>query len=471
MRRLLFYPPADSAATNRKAGMATPLVASSATRPRSRSSFTWRLAAVIFGGAFAIRICFLALTADTFDYDEFVLLQLAKGMAAGAVPYRDFMFFHPPGALLALRAIEPLTAWWWPWARVLTAAIDSGTTVMVAMIAHALWGRRESVAAGAVYALSPLALVTSTRVGQDPLITALGILGLLVLLRYESWKGAVIAGVCLAAAVWIKYPALYFLPIYLLTRPRRALPMVAGLAIALVALAIPLHDQLAALYRQSVQFQGSRWTMALGERMATTALYWLAVNPIALWACARLKSPKWLIAGYLLGALYLLSPQVYYHYFSVTVPFAAIVSAPLVAGLSRRALRLTAVGAAVALAVWAAVIDLGGSGPLGVTASHLSVMQPTIRLLDRTTAPNARIMADQYQYAYLARRPADMRYFWNIGVLVNAGYLEKRLPSDAVVIRSTGASSGYPRGFSAFLDSHERTVRSGTTTVWFLHGR
>ena len=80
--------------------------------------------------------------------------------------------------------------------------------------------------AGVLYAVNPLALVSSSRVGQDPLITLLGVAGLALLLTRSSWGAAALAGACLGLALWIKYPAVYFVPIFVLAAPRRA-PVIA----------------------------------------------------------------------------------------------------------------------------------------------------------------------------------------------------------------------------------------------------
>jgi hypothetical protein len=47
----------------------------------------------VFGCALALRFGFLRLTANTFDKNEFVFLALARDVAGGAMPYRDFASF------------------------------------------------------------------------------------------------------------------------------------------------------------------------------------------------------------------------------------------------------------------------------------------------------------------------------------------------------------------------------------------
>lgn len=422
----------------------------------------------VFGFALVLRLLFLLLTHDTYDYDEFVSLLLGRDYAAGAVPYRDFVYFHPPGILVVLRGINPLTHLWWPSARALTALVDTGSAVMVWKIGGLLWGRREALAAGILYALSPLALVSATRVGQEPLITALGLLGLVVLLSQPSWQGAVIAGACLAIAVWVKYPAAYFLPVYVLAAPKRAILVATSAAAVLTALFLPFYANANLLYQQTIHFQQVRWLMGAGQRVETTGLFWLLVNPLALPAVIWRPRPLWLAAGFALGGVFVFSSQVYYHYFTIVVPFAALLSAPLVIAVGRIPLRLLALGGVAVACAWATVLDIGGSSPLYVTAAHLSSVAPTVRLLEAPAFSAGPVLGDRYEYAYLAGRPALAHYFWNIGVLVDARYLEKRLPARGAVVLSYGASSGYPAGFVQYLNARFRRVQTPDNWVWLL---
>ncbi len=453
---------------------------------------------LVAGFALGLRILFLALTSDTYDYDEFVVLLLSRDFAHGAIPYQDFMFFHPPGVLVVFRALEPVTALWWPLARILVSCLDVATALLVWKIGTVLWGRRTGVAAGILYGLSPLALVSAVRVGQDPLITFLGTLGLFLLLSRSSWRSAAAAGICLGIAVWIKYPAIYFLPIYVLAARQRASLAVPVSLCVFGILMLPFHAQIGDLYAQTVTFQRDRWSMSLDTRVETTLLFWLIASPLALPGIVMQRRPLWLSIGFLLGGLFDVTSQVYYHYFVVVVPFAALASAPVAIRLIdavssawiRRRTRLrvqlpsyvtSAVGrkarwrpvlfasAAMAMTIaWAELIQWGGSSPLYVTAAHLSALTPTVDLLDKDTSPTQPILGDRFEYAYLADRPAKLHYFWNVGTLVDAGFLEPRLPHKGAVVESYGASSGYPAGLTNYLDSRYDRIDTGPTSVWLL---
>ncbi len=420
---------------------------------------------MVLATALLLRVGFALLTANTYDYDEFVLLLSGRDYAHGAVPYRDFMFFHPPGMLVLLRAVEPLTALWWPLARGMMLVIDSATAGLVWYLGRRLYGSRGGLAAGLLYALNPLALIAAVRVGQDSLITALGMGGLVLLLTSRSQKSAVLAGACLAVALWVKYPAVYFLPVYILVAPRRTAGMAMGLALAGAALFLPYHAELHALWNQTIQYQRTRWSMNFGTRIETMALFWLAVNPLALVALRR-RPPLWVAAGFALGGLFVFTSQVYYHYFVPVVPFAALLGTPAALYFTRVPKPpLIALIGSVMLG-WALIIDLGGQSPLFVTAARLSDIRPTIRLLDCTTQANAPILADRDEYPYLANRQAVAHYFWNVGVLVDAKYLEQRLPHAQAMVLSYGASSGYPAGLVAYLNAHYRRAETRANTVW-----
>lgn len=434
---------------------------------RDGGSSVLKLGITVFVLALAFRLLFGWLISDTYDYDEFVLLLLARDFAHGDLPYRDFMFFHPPGALVLLRAIEPLTSIWWPVARIATSAADSATATLVFFIGFRVFDKRAGFAAGLVYAASPLALISGVRVGQDPLITALGTLAMALLVVGPQRRWAVAAGACLGIAVWIKYPALYFLPVCLLISPRRFPLVVLAGVFSVAALLLPFGGQAHALYAQTVAFQHTRWTMALNQRLGTTLLFWIALNALALPALVR-RVPAWLSIGFALGGLFIFTPQVYYHYFVPVVPVAALLAGRTLtrSRSSRRPLAAAATLVSVLLA--AAIIDLGGHSPLYVTAARLSDIAPTVHLLDHRSTSGESILADRFEYAYLAHRPALDHYFWNVGVLVNARYLENRVHAARAVVLSSGASSGFPTGFTAYLDRHFDHLRRPTTNVWLL---
>ncbi len=448
-----------------------PLPVATSVRTSRLAARIPRDALIVAGTALLARLLFAILIGGTYDYDEFVVLLLGRDLSHGAVAYRDFMFFHPPGILVLLRLLQPVISLWWPAARLVSVVADASTAVLVWIIARRLFDARAALAGGLLYAFSPLALTSSARIGQDPLITLLGIAGLALLITSTSRRAALGAGALLGLAIWVKYPAAYFLPIYLLAAPRRFHYFVPAAAVSFGLLLLPFHDQLSLIYSQTVTFQRTRWTMDTGTRTGTVLLYWLALNLPALIGLRQTRRPLWLMAGFLMGSLFILPSQVYYHYFVPIVPFAALLGAGPIARVVRWNRWKPVIVAAVVLGLWTTIIDLGGNSPLFVTAARLSSIQPTISLLRSQTGKGQPVLGDRFEYAYLAGRPALRHYFWNVGVLVDAPYLERSAGRSGAIVLSHGASSGYPAGFLHWLDHRYLRIETPATTIWLTKDR
>ncbi len=425
--------------------------------------------AIVFLVAAGLRLVAGAVLSGTYDYDEFVVLALSRQFAHGFHPYRDFVFFHPPGSLLVGRALDPLTSMWWPAARAFTGLVDSGTAALTYAIGCSFMRRRAALAAGFAYAASPLALIAGVRIGPDPLIAFLGVAGLCVLVRTTSARGAVLAGGVLGLAISTKYAAVLLLPVYVLAAPRRSWATLVGSGAALLLVLAPYLPNAHELHQQTIVFQDGRGSMPLDERLATAGLYWLVVTPLAVLGLAR-RAPLWVKAGFLIGGAMLLAPQDYYHYFLFCAPFAALLSAPLLARMRWPIYRTVTLLACCGL-IWVAVVTaLGSDRPLYVTAARLSDIAPTVDLLRSETPPGGLVLADRYEFPFLARRPPLTPYFWNVRPLIKGSTLERQLPCAAAVVMATGASSGYPIGLTAYLNLHYRARRAGKATVWLLPG-
>ncbi len=432
----------------------------------------WRDGLIVLAWALALRLVFAALTADTYDPDEFVVLALSRDLSHGAVPYRDFMFFHPPGVLNLFGVLQPIVSLWWPLARITTLLIDSLTAVMVWRIGVLVYGRRQGLAAGLIYGASPIALLAAVRVGQDPMITALGMAGLLILLSTKTWRGGILAGACLGVAVWFKYPAALFLPVYLIAAPRRAWIIVLATAATLIAVFAPSVHQLNSLYADSVDWQlFHRPHTDLLRRLAAVLSFWLVLNPIALPAVFKGRHPRWILAGFALGGLFLFTSEVYYHYFVPVVPFAALLAGPLLAGVLQRAPRLIFGGAVAVLALWVGALNVQVVQQ-GLGILQLSTMNSAVQVLDRSTTRSQRILTDQFEYAYLAPRRSVTDYFWDMRNMTNVHSLEQKLPMTAAVVTTAGADPSYPAGFLHYLQERRYTrVRLKAATVWLAPRR
>lgn len=405
----------------------------------------------VAAAALVVRLLFALAASNTYDFDEFVILLLGRDFAHGSVPYRDFTFFHPPMILLIFHVLNPVIALWWPLARVLMACVDAATASLLWLIGYKMYGRRGAWTSAILYVLHPLALVSAVRVGQDPLVTLFvsGAIAILIV-GHGSWRGLA-AGALFGTAVMTKLPALLIAPVLVLAAPRQLVKTFLGFAgLALVCLA-PFHAEWHQIYFDTVTFQRTRWTMNSTQRVETALIFWLLVNPLVVMGLIKPPRHWWLVAGWLLGAVFLLGSQVYYHYYTPFVPFACLLSGPVIANWGRKALMALVAGLCSLALAWAAWLNVGGSSPLYVTSAHLSDLSSAVVFIKHHSGPNDAILADRFEYAYLADRHVVAHYFWNVGVLVNASYLENRLSKTRLVVRSLGASSGYPTGFEEYV--------------------
>ena len=435
----------------------------------------YRDALAVFGLALGLRLVFSALLADTFDEDEFVYLALGRDLAHGALPYRDFTFFHPPGILVVLRLLDPLTILWWPLARLLDVVVDSVTATLIWRLGVHFYGRRPALAAGILYAANPVALVSAVRVDQEVMMTALGMAGLTLLLTKRStpasgYPVAMLAGACLGAACWIKYPMLVFLPVYIVAAPRRALACFAGWLAATAFLFAPYVTDVRRLYDDTVVWQLlHRSQTPLNMRVTTTVIFWLLVNPFAVAAILRGRQPLWLVLGFASGCLFLFGSSTYSHYFVPVAPFAALLGAELAARLVHVSPRVTVLGALAITIGWAIGVLTLISDRGYVIATRFSDVRPVIQLIDRSTRPGAPILANRFEYAYLGRRTSVAHYFWNDHDVVDARYLERRLkPGSVVVLQPRGDRVSYPKGFTTYLDAHFVRLQVRRTAIWLI---
>lgn len=445
----------------------------SALRQVVASAYRWRYAAAVFLVALTARLAAAVLSGGTFDPDEFVLIALGRAVAHGAVPYRDITYYHPPGMLYFVAPLE-LVMRWWPASRIAVLAVDSVTAVLVWHIGRQLYAEWTARIAGFLYGVSPLALISATRVGPDPIITALGMFGLALLLRRESRSGPILAGACLALAVWTKYPSLLFLPVYVLAAPRYARRMVTAFGLTALALFTPFLPEARGLFADTVAWQlAHREGADLLHRVGGVSTYWLGLNCLGAIGLLRGRHPRWLQVGFLAGGLFLLTSQAYYHYFVPTVPFAALLAAPVIQPFVvrwRHAFASAAIGMTL---LWS--IDVGFGPPaarLCISASRLSSVQTTVTAIEHATPDDSTILTDEFEYSLLADRRDAREYFWNMEGSVSASGLETQLSNVKAVVETAGTSGTYPKGFIDYVeDLKARRIRAGGAVVWVLPAR
>ncbi|MFB1480920.1 hypothetical protein [Corallococcus sp. RDP092CA] len=114
------------------------------------------------------------------NYDEGVYAAASALLWEGVLPYRDFLFVHPPGSLLlgapaaAVGAFgDPATGF--ALARWLATAMGAVSTVLVGRLAMRAWGPVAGVVAALVYAVHPEAVTMERGPFLDPLLNLCGL--------------------------------------------------------------------------------------------------------------------------------------------------------------------------------------------------------------------------------------------------------------------------------------------------------
>ena len=134
------------------------------------------------------------------DYDEGVYVTAALLLAEGLLPYRDFVFLHPPGILLAIAAWAPggplfaLQA-----ARVVSSVVGAFNSVLIARLV----GGRAALPIAIFWIVWPELVWSERGAYLEPLMTCAG-LGALVLLQNPTLRRVTLAGVLCGSAVLVK---------------------------------------------------------------------------------------------------------------------------------------------------------------------------------------------------------------------------------------------------------------------------
>jgi hypothetical protein len=176
--------------------------------------FAWGVAAMALAG-WLLRASPLAGDlgpwAVHLDYDEGVYFSAASFLAQGVLPYRDFVFVHPPGMLLfllpvAAGAAKLGVAGAFVAARCLSTAVGAGNILLCGLLGRRAAGTLGGLVAAALYAVYPEAVVAERGVFLEPLLTVL-CLGVAVLWAAGEkprwpWLAGALAGLALATKLW-----------------------------------------------------------------------------------------------------------------------------------------------------------------------------------------------------------------------------------------------------------------------------
>ena len=135
------------------------------------------------------------------DYDEGVYVTGALLLGKGLVPYRDYVFLHPPGIILAVA----------PWAlggplfalqaaRVVSSVVGALNATLVARLV----GGRAALPIALFWVVWPEVVWSERGVYLEPLMSCAGLGALVVITRFPSLRRATLAGVLCGLSVLLK---------------------------------------------------------------------------------------------------------------------------------------------------------------------------------------------------------------------------------------------------------------------------
>ena len=168
-----------------------------------------RLRSGIPGGALALAVVFLtallvrlipARYGLIVDYDEGVYVTAAALLSKGVLPYRDYVFLHPPGIVLFLApwaAGGPLFAL--QAARVVSAVLGATNATLVARLV----GGRAALPVAIFWIVWPEVVWSERGAFLEPVMTCAGLGALVLLTHNPTLRRATIAGVLCGAAVLV----------------------------------------------------------------------------------------------------------------------------------------------------------------------------------------------------------------------------------------------------------------------------
>jgi Flp pilus assembly protein TadD len=177
-------------------------------------------------------------------YDDGVYFGAAIRLVQGHLPYRDFVFLHPPGLPLLLAPVALLSDLFgthdaFAIARLVTGLVGTANAVLVGMLLRSR-GPRAVLVGGAAFACFPLAVAANGTVTLEPYLLLFCLLGANVLFRrggVAEGRGALVAGLLLGIAVsvkiWAILPVAVLLTVCAHAHRRSAVRVLAGVALGL----------------------------------------------------------------------------------------------------------------------------------------------------------------------------------------------------------------------------------------------
>jgi len=208
-----------------------------------RTRTAWAVAAIAVAGWFLRALPLMRSGAFGYpvDYDEGVYFATSALLVKGVLPYRDFVFVHPPGLLYFFAPVASLgvlrdPSFGFAAARWLATLVGCANIVLVGRLAMRWAGPVAAILAAAFYATHPVAVPIERGPFLEPVLNLCGLWLASVWLAAEEahpirWRSVACGALCgLTASIKI-LGALWLLPC-LLSPPRA---MSRGGAVALAA--------------------------------------------------------------------------------------------------------------------------------------------------------------------------------------------------------------------------------------------
>ena len=336
------------------------------------------------------------------EYDDGVYYGAARLLLHGALPYRDFTIVHPPVTAVLLLPFASVGAVFgdnvgMASARVAMVAVAMTNLFLVYRLALRLPARADrrrvaAVAAAALYAVMPDAVIAEQTVLLEPLVSLGCLLAISVLLKASpvTRTRAAVAGVLIAGAIGVKlfagvYVVAVCLWLVLRRQPRLVLPFALGLAGGGVAFFLPFglvapkafwHDVVVTQLSRPLDATAngaSRVVGMTGLRLVPLAVGLLLLTLLAgsafVWTRRQPASPLtlWLLVGVLGGVAFARSPSYFPHYGALLAPSMGMVGSRFAAGVSAhrwiaRANGVALVGLLAAFGIGAVAADVRWRG-------------------------------------------------------------------------------------------------------------
>ena len=200
-------------------------------------------AAVLAAGVRAVILAHSGGLSGLLGYDQGVYFSAAEALAWGRLPYRDFLFLHPPGVIVALAPLGALArlthdSWGIELARVAAILLGAVNAGLVALAARRA-GLAAAATAAAFYAVWRPVAVTETETRLEPFVS-LGLLVALAVLatppgrvrRRALVSAGCALGFALTVKIWAVVPVLVISVWFVARFGRRAAVWVLGPLVA-----------------------------------------------------------------------------------------------------------------------------------------------------------------------------------------------------------------------------------------------